>query len=282
MDTGGDRGGSYRRCDRSRRHQLLPRARGRADHRQPVARVCQPHRRPEQRREAQVVRLGGRAPRGRRPGRHQVRPGRERQALAKPLPEHAHGCGGDHPRCLHGRHPLPERVGSLPVAERRRSAPHDAAPARPGAGRPRRDPRGAAPRALPQLPPGRDPHAHPARRGIRLHDRHVSARARGLQGRRSHRRAWSRRQHLQRLVGVQGRGHGRSPLQRRPHARGRRRSLVQLRLVGTGPAPEHRGRQSGPLRRRRAPGGAQVRHPQPRQATAHRSPMRLARDGQRR
>ena len=51
---------------------------------------------------------------------------------------------------------------------------------------------------------------------LRLHDRHLPARPRGLQGRRGHRGPRRGGQQLQRLVGVQGRGDGCAAVQRRP------------------------------------------------------------------
>ena len=83
-------------------------------------------------------------------------------------------------------------TGSSPRAStRRRGARSRTAAAR--ASPPRRDLElealaeilaGQAPRPLPPLPAGRDPDALPRREGVRLHDRHVPAHARGLQGRR--------------------------------------------------------------------------------------------------
>ena len=81
------------------------------------------------------------------------------------------------------------------------------------------------------------------RRRDGLQDRDVPARARGLQGREGDCRARRGRVDLLRLVGLQGRGRGRHPLQRRHHDPQGRARLDQFGQRRARAAAEHRGGQ---------------------------------------
>jgi imidazolonepropionase-like amidohydrolase len=135
---------------------------------------------------------------------------------------------------------------------------------------------GKAPRPLPRLPSGRDGHALPPGRGVRFPPRHVPARARGLQDRRRAERARRRRVRLLRLVGLQGRGPGRDPLQHRAVPPGGRRHERELRLRRPRATADHRGREGHEVRRPLRGGGARARDDPPRAPASHRRADRVA------
>ena len=152
------------------------------------------------------------------------------------------------------------------------SADAAAAAARPAARTAGRDPRGQAAGARAQLPRRRDPDADPPGRRDGLQDRDLPARARGLQGGEGDCRARRRRLDLLRLVGLQGRGGRRDPVQRRDHGpqgRADRRSTPTAPSWRAASTPKRRRpiRWGGLTRR----GGARARHHQSREAAADRS-----------
>ena len=125
------------------------------------------------------------------------------------------------------------------AARRRRAA----AAARPPARTARRGARGQAPRARARVPRRRDADAAEARRRDRLQGHQLRARARGLQGRQGDRGARHRRRQLRRLVGLQGGGRRRDPLQPRHHGAQGRRGGHQLRQRRARAPAQHRGGQ---------------------------------------
>ena len=139
--------GLDRRGDRPHRSQHLPRARRRRDHRQRPPRQRQPDRRHQRGDQAALGPGRPRVALRRRPARHQVRDGREPEALElradrerrrSPLSGDAHGRARRHPRRLHRGARLSGGVGAL------RSRPQGGGEEE---GRPAADPAAARPPA---------------------------------------------------------------------------------------------------------------------------------------
>ena len=225
---------------------------------------------------------GPRPDRPRRPPGGEVRPRRERDPVARPVPEHPDGRRGDDRAGLRGGQGLPGRVEG--VRGRRRKDPAKAGPP------PRRDLRLEAlarhPRRLdqdpqPLLPERRDPDA-PAdvaeRYGVRVQSlQHV------LEGYK---------------VAAEIAAHGASastfsdwwaykveafdaiPFNAALLTRGRGQRLHQERQRGADPPPQPRGRQDGQVRRRDRGPGPGDDHDQPGPRARARRPARLDRGGQ--
>ncbi len=149
------------------------------------------------------------------------------------------------PRAVPRRAGLPPAPGGVPEGRGGQGVEPRAAPQGPAARGDRGNPGGEAPDPLPLLPQGRDPRDDPRRRGVRREDRDVPARARRLQGRRRDGPARSGRLDVLGLVGLQGGGLRRDPLQRRPDARAGRGRFLQFRFRRAR-APPELGRQPRP------------------------------------
>ena len=192
----------------------LPRCGRRRDHHQSAPRQRESHRREERGAQDALGTGCGRAARGGRPRRDQVRAGRESvpDPDSGPLPELAHGRHGRDPTGVPGCPAVQSGLGGVPGGGR---FGRDSATPRPQAGRARGDPRRGADGARPLVPGGRDPPARSPGGGVRLPDQHVPARAGGLPRGGRARRPRRRSLDLLGLVGLQGRGLRGHPPQRR-------------------------------------------------------------------
>ena len=225
-------------------------------------------------------------------GRHDRRPGRRDQAPPRPAgrelivkADARRGSSSRSARTSPGRRAASRTPG---WASRRRSSGPSRRP-RPTASSGRRTSAAKAARATAGPPPRRDLrlealagildgsikiHCHCYRQDeilMLLNVAHAArrpgpvapARPRRLQGRPRDRRPRRQRLDLLRLVGLQGRGVRRHPLQRRAPDPGRRPRLHQERQRGAGPPPQPRSGQDRQVRRRDRDPGAGDDHDQP-------------------